>query len=185
MALRVNCTMCGASIVADDLAIRRKLTTCAYCSTILRITEKGTQEYKASITQRAAPRGVTIKREGSGNLLISAGPTKAATVVNKRELKLGARTGLIATAAIGLLIGIIALLVTISSPDLLVSVLAVSITAFSSIVAFVVVPAVITVIWIAARSQKTLPPLKLKDGIISSAILGNKEVAIDDIRQIY
>jgi len=62
MALRLDCTMCGASVVADDLAIRRELTTCSYCGTILRITHKGTEAYKAYLLRRNPPPGVTVQR---------------------------------------------------------------------------------------------------------------------------
>jgi hypothetical protein len=175
MALRLKCTICGANIIADDLAIRHELVTCSHCSTVLRITQKGMKEYEASILAREEPSGIRVKRGGPGRLSITAPRTQgAAAVINYRELKKGTKIGVAVAVGIGLASGVISLLLTnIDLPNPI------------SLFFCLVIPAVIISIFAVGMIHKSLPPLRLEGDLIHPSVLGTGQVATKNIQQIY
>ncbi len=66
MPLTIHCSMCGANIELDDQAIRREVVTCSHCSTVQRITSRGTEKTPLTPPGEKAPAEVKVVREGSG-----------------------------------------------------------------------------------------------------------------------
>jgi hypothetical protein len=94
MPLTIHCTMCGANVVADDLEIRREIAVCSHCSTVLRITNKGTEAYREALQSAAVPEGVVVQRLKPGSLSIAARRTTKALAINRPELVQGTLIGL-------------------------------------------------------------------------------------------
>lgn len=69
MPLQITCAMCGGQVEPDDLALRRELVICPYCSTLNRITQIGTKKSAESIQDRQIPEEVKIERNGKGQSL--------------------------------------------------------------------------------------------------------------------
>jgi DNA-directed RNA polymerase subunit RPC12/RpoP len=69
MPIQITCAMCGGQIEPDDLALRRELITCPYCSTLNRITPVGTEKSFETIRSRQVPEEVKVKRNGTGQAL--------------------------------------------------------------------------------------------------------------------
>lgn len=181
MALRLKCTICGANIIADDLAVRHELATCSHCSTVLRITQKGMKEYKASILAREEPSGIRVKRGGPGKLSISALRTQsAAAVINYRELVKGTKIGVAVAAGIGVVSAVISLLLTIFLPSA-----SIDLPNPISLFFCIVLPAVIISIFVVGMMHKSLPPLRLEGDLIHPSVLGTGQVATKNVQQIY
>jgi hypothetical protein len=174
--------MCGANIVADDLAIRSEFVTCTYCSTVLRITLQGTQEYRDSIPHREAPPGVVVERKGSGNLSITVQRTPQLSVLNKEAV--------LPAILIGSAIGI-ALSGVVTVPTLLIGIAQNAwffiLTAIGLLAVSIIISVFVTQIVMAAimsRMNKNLSPLRLENSIIHSSFK-RESIIGKNVEQFY
>ena len=153
--------------------------TCTHCSTILRITQQGVQEYRDSIPQRQPPSGVVVERKASGNLSINVPRTWHLYILPKRLTFLALLIGL----GLGILITSLWLLVVILSA-----------TSGGTHTAnldcailppmFVVFASVVVTYSVMVGLRKNLPALRLENGIIY-ALPTEQTVDGKDVRQIY
>ena len=183
MALKLDCTMCAASLVADDLAIRRGMATCQYCGTLLRITPKGTEAYQDEIEQRPLPPGFTVTHTPPDLVSITVPRSKSAgIVINKPEITKGLKIGIGITVAVSgfiLLFGIF--LALIFSPEFGLGFIPISCTTFF----LLIIPAVLVSILVVSAMQKTLPTLTIQGNIIHPAVMGSAKLQKKEIKQIY
>jgi hypothetical protein len=182
MPLTIHCTQCGANVVPDDLEIRREIAVCSHCSTVLRITAKGTEAYREALQSAAAPQGVVVRREKPAGLLITARRTAGALAINRPELVRGTLIGLAISGgltAAGALLSVP--LILIFGKDLIAFIVISLLLTFipGSIIA---VPASILVL---SFTHKTLPPLRLENGTVYPSMLGTKPLPAASIRQLY
>jgi hypothetical protein len=174
--------MCGANIVAGDLDIRRGLAVCSHCSTVLRITAKGTEEYRQALPTAAPPAGVTVRREQPGCLSITAPRTTKALVINRPELGRGVRAGLIITAGITIAVALLSIPFVLLFGKGILSLVIGNLVLTCVPVAFIAVLASILYFTLA---DKSLPPLRLQNGKIFPSNLGVEPIAAGGICQIY
>lgn len=183
MALKLDCTMCAASLVADDLAIRQGMVTCQYCSTLLRITPKGTEVYQAEIGQRPLPPGFTVIHTPPDLVSITVPRSKSAgIVINKPEVVKGLKIGIGITVAVSgliLLFGIF--LAILFSPEFGLGLLPFACTTFF----FLIIPAVLVSILVVSAMQKTLPTFSIQGDTIHPAVMGSPKLQKKEIKQIY
>ncbi len=191
MALRVNCTMCGASIPADDQAIRRGLVACDYCSTILRITDKGTEEYKGLLARREVPSGVAVQRKGPGEITIVARRSRQSAANfdsygAKRGVKIGLAIGAVVGVPAGLILGL-GLGGAILGLGLGGATLGLGLG--GAILGFLAaaVPAVLIAVIVVAVLDRNLPPLRLEGGVIYPSLGwgGPGPLRADSVQQLY
>ena len=183
MAMKLDCTMCAASLVADDLAIRRGMATCQYCGTLLRITPKGTETYQDEIEQRPLPPGFTVTHTPPDLVSITVPRSKSAgIVINKPEVIKGLKIGVgIAVAVSGLILLFGIFLALLFSPEFGVSMIPFSCTTFF----LLIIPAVLVSILIVSAMQKTLPTLTIQGDTIHPAVMGNPKLQKKEVKQIY
>lgn len=183
MALKLDCTMCAASLAADDLAIRRGMTTCEYCSTLLRITPKGTETYQEEVEQRPLPKGFTVTHTPPNQVSITVLRSKSAgIVINKPEMIKGLKIGTVFTIAISALILLFGIfLAVVISPELGLGFIPFSCTAFI----FLIIPAVLVSILVVSASQKTLPTFVIQGDTIYPAVMGSAKLQKKEVKQIY
>ncbi len=106
MALKLYCNVCAASLEADDLAIRRGITMCQYCSTVLRITDKGTETFQDEIEHRPLHSDIKVKRKSAGEMIIGV-RNFSGVVINKREMNQGCLLGIGVTVLLLLVVMLI------------------------------------------------------------------------------
>jgi hypothetical protein len=175
--------MCAASLVADDLAIRRGMATCQYCGTLLRITPKGTETYQDEIEQRPLPPGFTVTHTPPDWVSITVPRSKSAgIVINKPEVIKGLKIGVGITVAVsGLILLFGVFLAIIFSPELGLGLIPFSCTTFF----FLIIPAVLVSILAVSAMQKTLPTLTIQGNIIHPAVMGSPKLRKKEVKQIY
>lgn len=182
MALKLYCTMCAASLDADDLAIRRGIVTCQYCSTLLRITPKGTEAYQDEIEHRPPPPGIKVTHASPNQVSITVPRSKGmASVINKREVIKGAKIGTGLILALSGLIVLFGLALTLIGLPLGMALLPMACNVFL----WGIIPAILISIFIVGAAQKTLPPFEIKDDIIYPSMMGSKKLHKNNVKQIY
>jgi DNA-directed RNA polymerase subunit RPC12/RpoP len=182
LPLTIHCSMCGANIDADDLAIRREVVTCSHCSTVQRITAQGTRKAPGEIAAMKTPEGIRILREGPGRLTVVARHTRQSIVLEKSEIVRGTWIGLAIALGVTFLGGLASLpLLLIFGTDIAFFI------AVSLFLIFcpVALAAVLISIFSLASRQHNLPPLRLKDKTLFPPNPGSKPLPADAIRQLY
>ena len=183
MAIKLDCTMCAASLVADDLAIRRGMATCQYCGTLLRITPKGTETYQDEIGQRPLPPGFTVTHTPPDLVSITVPRSKSAgIVINKPEVIKGLKIGIGITVAVSGLILLFGIFLSlIFSPEFGLGLLPFACTTFF----LLIIPAVLVSILAVSAMQKTLPTFSIQGDTIHPAVMGSPKLQKKEIKQIY
>ncbi len=182
MPLTIHCTQCGANVVPDDLEIRREIAVCSHCSTVLRITAKGTEAYREALQSAAAPEGVVVRREKPTGLSITARRSAGALAINRPEIVRGILIGLAISGGLTAAAALLSIpLILIFGKDLIVFIVLSLLLTFipGTIIA---VPAAILVLSV---THKTLPPLRVENGTVYPSMLGTKPFAAESIRQLY
>ena len=182
MALTIHCTMCGANVVPNDLEIRREIAVCSHCSTLLQITQSGTEQFRDALQTVRAPAGVGVRREKPGNLVITAPRTASALAINRPELVRGTLIGLAVSGGLTTAAALLSVpLILIFGKDLIPFIALSLLLAFIP-GSFLAVPASILVL---SFTHKTLPPLRLENGSIVPSMVGMKPFPAASIRQMY
>ncbi len=184
MPLKLSCSMCGANLVADDLAIRRGFITCDHCFTLLRITSLGAREYEGTLSAQQPPAGVLLTRSGPGEISITVPHSiKDSILFNRRQLITGALVGSAIDALSGLVFGLVSLVIGGSALTALLFGLAAFVIGLGpSLLIF----GGITALVMSAR-QKHLKPVKLHDGEIQPSWFNQPmpSLAVREVRQLY
>jgi len=182
MPLTIHCTMCGANVVADDLEIRREIAVCSHCSTVLRITNKGTEAYREALQSSAVPEGVVVQRLKPGSLSIAARRTTKALAINRPELVQGTLIGLAISGGITAAAAVLSVpLILIFGKDLIAFII--------GSLLLILIPgsfiAVFASILVLSFTHKTLPPLRMDEGTVYPSMVGMKPFSAAAIRQMY